>query len=156
MSVNADNINTMKKLLQDENGFSLLELVISLAVMAVVTAIVGLTTVPMALATAKKATIRSDVMAMSIELQGYHLNNPSTEPSAYEWEQMKLRVLEDKVDTDLNYLQNITFIKLEDYYCVEASTIINNEEFITHYYGLTGKYLDIPCPVVPGRESSVN
>lgn len=142
----------MIKILKSEDGFSLMELAISVAVMAIVTAIVGLTAVPTALATAKKTNIRSDVTAMVIELQGFHLTNPNKEPTAFEWEQMKMRVLEDKVDTDLLYLQNMTFIKLDNHYCVEASTEINNESWTTHFYGLTGKNVEGPCPVVPGPE----
>ena len=145
----------MKNRLKSENGFSLIELAISVAIMGIMMTTIMITAVPMAIGTAEKTNIRNDVTALSIELQGWHMSNPDTEPSAFEWEQMKLRVLEDKVDTDLMYLQNITFVKLGNYYCVEATSTILNEEFITHFYGSTGKYLDEPCPVVEGKEASV-
>lgn len=145
----------MVKELKSEEGFSLVELVISVAIMGIVTAIVGLTAVPTAMGMAKKTNVRSDVMAMSIELQGFHIVSPDKEPTAFEWEQMKLRVLEDKVDTDLLYLQNMTFIKLGKHYCVEASTEINSENYTTHFYGMTGINVDGPCPVVEGPESQV-
>lgn len=140
------------KFVKNEDGFSLLELVISLAVMSVMTGVVMLSTVPTVISTAHKANMRSDIAALSIGLQGWHMQNPDKEPSAFEWEQMKLDILEDKVDTDLMYLQNITFVKLENYYCVEASDEINNENFTAHYYGLTGKSIDGPCPLIPGPE----
>lgn len=145
----------MIKDLKSENGFSLIEMVMGLAVMAVVTAIVGLTAVPTAIATANKANVKNDVTALALELQGFHLSAPNAEPTAFEWEQMKMRVLEDKVSKELIYLQNITFIKLDNYYCVEASKEINNEPYTTHFYGLTGRTVDGPCPILPGPETSV-
>lgn len=143
----------MVKISNNEEGFSLLELAMAIGLMGIMTLIVGLNTIPTAMGTAQKANMRSDVMAMSIELQGWNLNNPNSEPSASEWEQMKLRVLEDEVNTKLQYLQSMTFVKLDNYYCVEVSAEVNNALFTTHYYGLTGKYLDSPCPLLPGKEN---
>lgn len=123
--------------------------------MSIITAIVGLTAVPIAIATAEKTNIKNDVTAMIVELQGFHLSTPNAEPTSFEWEQMKMRVLEDKVSKDLIYIQNMTFIKLDNYYCVEASKEINNEPYTVHYYGLTGRTVDGPCPILPGPELEV-
>ena len=153
ISVKADINNTMKKRFKNEEGFSLLELAMALGIMGIMTMIVGLTAIPTAMGTANKASMRSDLYSVTTELQGWHLENPNTDPSAFEWEQMKMRVLEDKVDTDLPYIQSITYVRLDDYYCVEISKAIQNDPYTIHFYGLTGKDLPGQCPLQPGKEN---
>lgn len=136
----------------NENGFSLLELSIAIAIMAILTGIVAPAAINASIETAQKSAVKSDLSAVITALQGWHLMNPKTAPNATEFNQMKYEVLSDYVATpallssNQAYLNTIQFVKIGNYYCVEGSKTFGTKTYTMHYDGLAGDAYEGYCP----------
>jgi prepilin-type N-terminal cleavage/methylation domain-containing protein len=136
----------------NEKGFSLLELSIALAIMAILTGIVAPSAISNVMETGQKTNLKADLSAVITELQSWHLMNPSTAPNATEFNDIKYRVLSDYVATpalisqNQGYLNTIQFVKIGNYYCVEGSKAFGSKTHTMHYDGLAGDAYDGACP----------
>lgn len=134
----------------NEQGFSLLEVSLAIALMALLTVVVGPAALNLALSSSEKATVKSDLSAVLIQLEVEYDN---AEPTAIQFESLKNEVLADyytnleALASNQSYLDSISFIKNGTFYCVQAAKEISGENVTISFDGNTGVASEEPCMV---------
>lgn len=144
----------LKSKVKDEQGFSLLEMVIAVAIMGILVTVGMLYSAQNGITTAYKTSLKSDLTAVAIELSGWNLNNTEP-PTPQEFMTMKNRVLSDylavtnasELEANTTYVNGIGFVKLNGYYCVEGTKIFPSKTYTMHYDSATSKVADGACPL---------
>lgn len=143
-----------------EDGFSLLEISIAIGIMALLTALT-IPAVGVAMDSSRKAVVQSDVTAIAIGLQGWHLNNPYETPNTVEFTNMKYEILEDYLKTsDLqilnkSYVDGISYVKNTETgkYCVEGTKVFPDGNEVSAYYdGAQGAAFIGTCADAPSYQ----
>jgi prepilin-type N-terminal cleavage/methylation domain-containing protein len=136
----------------NESGFSLLELSISIAIMGIMIGVVVPDAYNRSMVSAQESSLKGDLATVMTGLQGYHLENPSTQPQPQEFITIKEEVLADYVATPVaraenqTYLNSIQYVKIGKFYCVEGSKQFGNTYYTMHYDSLAGQANEGPCP----------
>jgi len=139
----------------NEQGFSLLELSISIAIMAIAMTVGLIYTAGDAILTAQKTAMKNDLTAVAIELSGWDLNN-TVSPSPQEFSQIKNRVLSDylnvatadELTANEAYLNGMEYVKVNGFYCVSGSRVLSTQTLTMNYNSATNKVTDGACPLV--------
>jgi competence protein ComGC len=131
----------------DEHGFSLIEIVMALAI-TLLMLIVGLPIVyNAALNTTSETGLKSDVTAVAMVL-AYQYSEQL--PTAEEFSALKQKVLADyylePVSAEMEtYLNGITFFNEDSYYCVQASKEISGNNIIMSYNTASNSVEEVSC-----------
>jgi prepilin-type N-terminal cleavage/methylation domain-containing protein len=146
--------------MRNENGFSLLEISIAIALMGILMVVTPLA-VNEQIQRAQANTVKSDLSAVMTELSGFHLLNPDRAPDAQEFQTMLYAVLSDYTKTPallqehLGYLNSFSIWKDRNYYCVFAERTYGTNTHRYYYDALAGDIYEAEptqeCPQVLGR-----
>lgn len=153
---------------KNENGFSLLELSLSIAIMAIMTVIITPIAVNSALEATQKGSVRADLSAVMTEVQAWSMLNPNADLQRTEFNGILYSVLSEYVATptlqseNLPYLNSFIATRIPSaggdklWWCVEATKPFGNKTITMYYDSLAGGVYDGNCPAEAGKPPVVN
>jgi prepilin-type N-terminal cleavage/methylation domain-containing protein len=146
----------MKNIKNNEDGFSLVELLIAAAIMSILTAVLVPTGLYPALEAAQKASLKGDLTTVMMGLQSYNMSNPNSAPTATEFSAIVQEVLsqyyKDSTTQAQNqaFLNSLQYVKVNGYYCVQGTKTFRQNSFTFYYDGLAGEIYVGSCPTTLG------
>ena len=137
----------MKKQIIEEEGYSLVEIVVAVVLMALILSVAIPTIYNETLKTTAKTGLKTDLAAVGVVLAYTYDVNP---PTVEEFQQLKEEVLtdyyRDNVDqTITEYVESIRFFYDEGFYCVEGVKVHSGNTYVMNYNTVTNSVIELDC-----------